>query len=407
MDDMNETMNGPDQGSTQQQAAPRPHQDLDRLRRSVSDRYIAGVAGGIGRHFDIDPTVIRVLLAVLTLFGGAGVLIYAVCWAFVPEEGREKAGISIGSDARKILLLAAAGVAFLLAAGDAFSGFNAGWPIASIAVVVGVVMIARDKRADRRAAGTETGHPDTPDRAAAPYDAVTLAKSSEAAAPYDAPPPAWKPPVVTPPLLPPHPKRTGILWFWPTLALIAIGLGTVGIIDTGSNVSAGLYPAVALAITGVMLLVGSVTGRPGGLIFLGVVSTVVLSAATVLGTFNFSGRNLEDRPTTAAAVQSSYDVNMGRIELDLSDVADPQKLAGRTIDLDLTAGEVIVIVPRTLNVEIDADMGFAGGIQVPGYDGGGFQDSAERRLTGVPATTTAPLGLDIDVRVGQITVEQR
>ena len=47
--------------------------DVNRLRRSTTDRYIAGVAGGLGRHFDIDPTVIRVLLAVLTFFGGAGV----------------------------------------------------------------------------------------------------------------------------------------------------------------------------------------------------------------------------------------------------------------------------------------------------------------------------------------------
>jgi hypothetical protein len=40
-----------------------PHQDLDRLRRSVTDRYVAGVAGGLGRHFGIDPTIIRVLPA--------------------------------------------------------------------------------------------------------------------------------------------------------------------------------------------------------------------------------------------------------------------------------------------------------------------------------------------------------
>src|SRR5689334_18161401 len=141
-----------DAGTDQQsrQAPLPPHQDLDRLRRSVSDRYVAGVAGGLGRHFNVDPTIVRVLLAVLTLFGGAGILVYAVCWAFVPEDFSDRAAINIGSDARKILLLAAAGIAALLAVGDAFGGFHAWWPVASIAVVIGVVLVARDRRQERR-----------------------------------------------------------------------------------------------------------------------------------------------------------------------------------------------------------------------------------------------------------------
>ena len=48
--------------------------DLRRLRRSATDRKIAGVAGGLARHLDIDPTVLRVLFVVLAFFGGAGLL---------------------------------------------------------------------------------------------------------------------------------------------------------------------------------------------------------------------------------------------------------------------------------------------------------------------------------------------
>lgn len=415
---MNDNLNppgafDPSTGSHQQQTLP-PHQDLDRLRRSVSDRYIAGVAGGLGRHFNIDPTVIRVLLAVLTLFGGAGVLIYAVCWCFVPEEGKDRAGINVSSDARKILLLAAAGVAVLLAVGDAFNGFDAGWPIASIAVVIAVIMIARDRKADRAAKRLGTGQSQDPAQYAAAYPTreqieqqVQDQVHEQVEQHYGAASPTWHPPVYTPPLLPPHPKRTGIIWFWPTLALIAIGLGIVGAIDANSKVEAGIYPAVALAITGVMLLVGSMFGRPGGLILLGVLSTIALSVATVLGTFRFDGRELEANPITAAEVQSEYAVHMGRIYLDLTDVGDQQALAGREIDLHLTAGEITVIVPRSLNVKIDAEMGFAGGIKIPGYDGGGVEDKATRTLTGSPANNLQPLELDLDVRVGQITVEQR
>ena len=425
MDDMNEnTTSTGSYGQTQAepqpspQPAPPPHQDLDRLRRSVSDRYIAGVAGGLGRHFNVDPTVVRVLLAVLTLFGGAGVLIYAVCWAFVPEEGSEKATIRIGTDARKILLLAAAGIAFLLAVGDVFNGFNLGWPIASIAVVIGVIMIARDRKAERRAAANGGMQPPMAPLPPmpSPSDPSTSAQQTYGGAGYTGwiqpgdqlPPPTWKPPVVSPPLLPPHPKRTGILWFWPTLALIAIALGTIGIVDGSHDVHVGVYPATALAITGVMLLIGSFVGRPGGLILIGIASTITLSAATVLGSFNFGdSRELEANPTSAAAVQSSYRVHYGEIVVDLTGVTDPQNLAGRTIAMRLTGGEIRVIVPRSLNVEIDADTGFAGGIRIPGYDGGGFQDSREKSVLGVPASTSAPLELDLDVRVGQITVERR
>ncbi|MCX6397278.1 MAG: PspC domain-containing protein [Propionibacteriales bacterium] len=406
---MSQTTEDPNSGSPQQQTLPPPHQDLDRLRRSVSDRYIAGVAGGLGRHFNIDPTVIRVLLAVLTLFGGAGVLIYAVCWFFVPEEGKEKATINIGTDARKILLLAAAGIALLLAIGDSFNGFGAGWPIASIAVVIAVVVIARDKRAVRRAQPGTDWNQYAQQVSQQVTDQVTERVNEQMTQQYGTgqAPPAWYPSAVTPPLLPPHPKRTGILWFWPTLALIAIALGTVGIIDQTSQVTAGVYPAVALGVTGVMLLVGSFVGRPGGLILLGIVSTVALAAATVLGTFNFDGRNLEANPLTSTEVQSEYEVHMGRIQLDLTDVADVEALAGREIDLHLNAGEITVIVPRSLNVQINAETGFAGGIKIPGYDGGGIEDQASRTITGSPANTLPPLELDLEVRVGQITVEQR
>ena len=43
----------------------------------TTNRYVAGVAGGLGRHFNIDPTILRVLLVVLDFFGGAGLVIYA------------------------------------------------------------------------------------------------------------------------------------------------------------------------------------------------------------------------------------------------------------------------------------------------------------------------------------------
>ena len=57
------------------------------LRRPTSDRMIAGVAAGIADYLGADVTIIRIVLAVLTFVGGAGVPIYLACWLLIPEEG--------------------------------------------------------------------------------------------------------------------------------------------------------------------------------------------------------------------------------------------------------------------------------------------------------------------------------
>src|SRR5436190_23887072 len=61
---------------------------IKRLERSSSDRVIAGVAGGLGRYFDLNPNVFRLGFVVLTLLGGAGILVYLAAVLVIPEEGK-------------------------------------------------------------------------------------------------------------------------------------------------------------------------------------------------------------------------------------------------------------------------------------------------------------------------------
>lgn len=62
------------------------------LYRSTDQRVIAGVAGGLGERFGVDPVLVRIAFALLSLSGLAGVVLYAVLWALVPEaEGGSKA----------------------------------------------------------------------------------------------------------------------------------------------------------------------------------------------------------------------------------------------------------------------------------------------------------------------------
>ena len=73
------------------------------IRRSTQDRYIAGVCGGLGRATDVDPVIYRVVLGVLTLFGGIG-LLYALGWLLIPAENEEQSEVQKLLWPRPILL---------------------------------------------------------------------------------------------------------------------------------------------------------------------------------------------------------------------------------------------------------------------------------------------------------------
>ncbi|HVE79239.1 MAG TPA: PspC domain-containing protein [Gemmatimonadaceae bacterium] len=57
------------------------------LRRSQTDRMIAGVVAGLAKYFGVDPTLARVLFVVASLVSAAfpGILVYVLLWALIPE----------------------------------------------------------------------------------------------------------------------------------------------------------------------------------------------------------------------------------------------------------------------------------------------------------------------------------
>ena len=57
-----------------------------KLYRSRSNRMIAGICGGLGEYFNIDPTLIRLALVFFTLWWGSGLLFYFIAWFVIPEE---------------------------------------------------------------------------------------------------------------------------------------------------------------------------------------------------------------------------------------------------------------------------------------------------------------------------------
>jgi phage shock protein C len=56
------------------------------MRRSLSDRWLGGVCGGLARMLGVEAWIVRLAVTLLTFFWGAGLVIYILLWVFVPEE---------------------------------------------------------------------------------------------------------------------------------------------------------------------------------------------------------------------------------------------------------------------------------------------------------------------------------
>jgi phage shock protein PspC (stress-responsive transcriptional regulator) len=60
------------------------------LRRSADDKMLAGVAGGLARYLNTDVTLVRIIIAALVLFTGAGAALYIAAWLLIPEDGDDQ-----------------------------------------------------------------------------------------------------------------------------------------------------------------------------------------------------------------------------------------------------------------------------------------------------------------------------
>jgi phage shock protein PspC (stress-responsive transcriptional regulator) len=401
--------------------ADRPHfQSLEHLRRSSSDRKIAGVAGGLGRHLNIDPTIVRVVLVVLCFFGGAGFLLYGAAWALVPEDGQRDGNIAVRPSTRNALLIIAGVVATLLLLGDSWGGIGFPWPLFVVGVGVLIYLAARDRgqpappqgqfphqgsaphpgqytgqytgQHPGEYTGEYTGQAGQQQGAApsAPYGPVGAAETQPGPAYPQATPP-WLPPAHTASAYPaPRPKR-GPRLFGPTLALVALALGSLGLYDaTGGSVLDSAYPALALGVVGAMLVLGAFVGRAGGLVFLGIVAAAVLAVTSLVGALggigDGDGERLNATPLSAAAVEDSYYVPNGRVVVDLSEVRDPAQLDGRSIEVGARAGEVLVILPEGVVSDVDAEISGPGQIDLPDHSAGGFDNDISQTIGSGPDT---------------------
>lgn len=173
---------GPQPGpapSFQQYDGPQPepqrgstHRFFDSLRGSglmrTNERWVAGVAGGVAYRFDLDPTLVRCVWVVLSLFAGVGLVLYGLAWALLPEEsdgrihleealsGRFNAGLA-GAIGMTIIGMSTFGSGFIPNWYVHEAGIAAAlWPLFWLGLIVLAIVFlirrAQDRRARRKAA---------------------------------------------------------------------------------------------------------------------------------------------------------------------------------------------------------------------------------------------------------------
>ncbi|MER7026608.1 MULTISPECIES: PspC domain-containing protein [Streptomyces] len=433
-------------------APPRPP-----LRRSRRHKVVAGVCGGLGRQWDLDPVIFRIVLAVLSVTGGLGLIFYGFAWLIIPlhgeeeNEGRRLLSGRVEGSALTALLFALVGCGLFLTTLGKGS-------VMSFAVLLTLAVAGAAYWSRRHRGGPEGPGP----RDAATAQAVADAPPETMAPPGPHTPSWWRGPLgketagliylwgperveityegghgvpggpvrqpgfrpgaaaarpdgapAAPRRRPRAGRRIGGLVF---LLAVLGGVGTASGVERHAPFSHALQAglACALVVFGLGLAVSAWLGRTGGgTVFMVVLTTALLAVATVLpDNLSADWQNRHWTPTDVAAVQRHYEIGSGEGRLDLGGL--PVK-DGRTIrtGAEVGAGRLEVTLPPGVETTVHLSLGL-GDVRLPGEPADDVRISAGDR----PRTVTLPAKglkkgekprgfLDLTLRVGAGQIDVR
>ncbi len=130
-----------------------PVESPARLRRSADDKMVGGVCGGLGAYFNTDPVWFRLAFVVVTLAGGAGILIYLVAWLVIPEaapgELARGSASDFGSQGPLLAGMLLVGLGLVLLINTLVPWFDrVMWPLAVVAAGVGLLFVGSRRERD-------------------------------------------------------------------------------------------------------------------------------------------------------------------------------------------------------------------------------------------------------------------
>lgn len=432
-------------------APPRPP-----LRRSRRHKVVAGVCGGLGRQWDLDPVIFRIALAVLSVTGGLGLIFYGFAWLLVPlhgeeeNEGRRLLSGRVEGSALTALLFALVGCGLFLTTLGKGS-------VMSFAVLL-TLAVAGAAYWSRRHRG-RTDSPDARDAAAAQVAADAPPETT--APPGPQAPSWWRGPLGKEPsglmylwgpelpiayrpgpgahdgwaAWPPGPRSGGaaarksgapatpprqragrriggVVFLLAVLGGAGTAFGVARHAPFAHALQAGL--ACALVVFGLGLVAGAWWGRTGGGTVVMVVLTAVLLAVSTVLPDNLSAQwqNRHWTPTEVTAVQRHYALGSGEGRLDLGELTVKD---GRTLrtGAEVGAGRLEVTLPRSVRTTVHLTLGL-GDVRLPGESADDVRISAgdRTRTVTLPAEGLKkgekPRGfLDLTLRVGAGQIDVR
>lgn len=316
-----------DQEHTTEVQPSAPDPGPRRLLRSRNDRVIAGVAGGLGEYFAIDPIIVRIAFAVSILIGGLGLLAYAALALFVPTAAAADGEIEPAPVERSRWIAIGAGIAIVVIAlsWGIFDGPFWGWDglfigpgILLIALVAAAIVVTR-----------RGGASPTRSRSAAATVVIAI----------------------------------GAFIGLSLIALVAAWAGATG---------HGAVVAITIIAIGVLLAIAALSGGARWLIAPALALALPLGAVTAADiSFGESIGERHYRPLTAAAIPADgYELGIGELRVDLRSL-DWQDDTVVELDLDLGVGDAVVAVPPNVCITTDF-LTRAGNSAVAGDNSDGF-----------------------------------
>ncbi|MGK5549037.1 PspC domain-containing protein [Streptomyces sp. URMC 127] len=426
---------GPVHGDPQDARAP--------LRRSREHKVISGVCGGLGRFFDVDPVIFRVVLGVLAVSGGLGLILYGFAWLLIPLEGEEE------NEARRMFSGRVEGPALtavlcaLVGCGLFLSMLNNS-AVMSFALMLTAAMAGAAYWSHHR-------HEPRAEAAESPAQKAHKAQKTAAPPPETMAPPApggpswWRDPIVKDGTTGPIGAGTGYLWGpddgprseqrpvparggppragaslggtrlggWTFLAAVVAGALGTGLTwrhqPLGTCLETGL--ACALAVFGLGMAVSSRYGRTGGGTVVAAVLTAVLLAGAAALPKSVSTQWVRStwRPESVAAVRDEYRVGSGMGVLDLTGLPWQRGAAVGT-RAEVGAGQLKLVLPDDVTARITMDVG-VGDIRLPGEarDDVDVRPGQKKQVTLEPRSgkpSRGTLEIRLKVGIGQVEVDR-
>ena len=311
-----------------------------RLTRSTESHYIAGVAGGLGRYFGLDPVLFRIAFGVALVFGGVSLPAYVALWLFLPRDDGRPSVMDSRSRATSVAAMVVLGLIAVSTLGPPTFLLGPGL-LACAGLGAAAVLLYR-------AFGGE-GH-DDPARVIARATLVLL------------------------------------------VLVAALGAATgVGFI---AAIGGGTAEAILAIFAGLTLIAAGLLGGPRWLMLPVIVLVLPLAVVTAAGIDLHGGVGHRDiRPAGLADLRREYRIGAGDLNLDLAGLELPP---GRTnVKLVVGVGDARVRLPRGACATTEAQIG-AGATDLPDRSEHGFDVTVD---AAAPPRADRPV-VHVDARVG-------